>query len=56
MKFSSTTLFEIGICLAVLGGICAIMEAIASPKEVEAAEKRETQTIERPKEKEIERV
>ncbi|MFN7210327.1 MAG: hydrogen gas-evolving membrane-bound hydrogenase subunit E, partial [Aggregatilineales bacterium] len=54
LKFSSTTLFEIGICLAVLGGICAIMEAIASPKEVEAAEKRETQTIERPKE--IERV
>lgn len=50
LKFSSTTLFEIGICLAVLGGICAIMEAIASPKEVEAEEKRKTQTIERPKE------
>ncbi|MFQ3534604.1 MAG: hydrogen gas-evolving membrane-bound hydrogenase subunit E [Aggregatilineales bacterium] len=52
LKFTSTTLFEIGICLAVLGGICAIMEAIASPKEVEAEERRKTQTIEIPKEAE----
>jgi NADH:ubiquinone oxidoreductase subunit 5 (subunit L)/multisubunit Na+/H+ antiporter MnhA subunit/multisubunit Na+/H+ antiporter MnhB subunit len=45
LKFSSTTLFEIGICVSVLGGICAIMEAIASPKEVEAEEKRRTQQM-----------
>ncbi|RMF52181.1 MAG: DUF4040 domain-containing protein [Chloroflexota bacterium] len=50
LKFSSSTVFEIGICLAVLGGICAIMEATASPREAEAEEKRETQPIERPKE------
>jgi multisubunit Na+/H+ antiporter MnhB subunit len=43
LKFSSTTLFEIGICLSILGGICAIMEAVASPREVEAEEKQATQ-------------
>lgn len=53
LKFSSTTIFEIGICVAVLGGICAIMEAIASPKEVEAEEKRRTQQV--PALKEVER-
>lgn len=56
LKFSSTTLFEIGICLTVLGGICAIMEAIASPKEVEAEEKRKTQTVEIPKVEEVEKL
>jgi NADH:ubiquinone oxidoreductase subunit 5 (subunit L)/multisubunit Na+/H+ antiporter MnhA subunit/multisubunit Na+/H+ antiporter MnhB subunit len=52
LKFSSTTLFEIGICVSVLGGICAIMEAIASPKEVEIEEKRRTQQMEALKERE----
>lgn len=35
LKLSSTTLFEIGIFITVMGGISAIMEAIAHPKEVE---------------------
>ncbi len=35
LKLASTTFFEVGIFLAVLGGISAMMEAIAHPKEVE---------------------
>lgn len=36
LKLSSTTLFEIGIFICVMGGISAVMEAIAHPKEVES--------------------
>lgn len=35
IKIASSLVFEIGIFLAVLGGISAIMEAISHPKEVE---------------------
>jgi len=35
IKLSSSLLFEIGICVTVLGGVSAIMEAISHPKEVE---------------------
>jgi multicomponent K+:H+ antiporter subunit A len=35
IKLASPVVFEIGICLAVFGGISAIMEAISHPKEVE---------------------
>ena len=35
IKLASTTLYEIGICLAVLGGVSAIMESITHPEEVE---------------------
>lgn len=35
IKLASTTIFEIGICLSVFGGISTIMEAISHPKECE---------------------
>ncbi|MBZ0282800.1 MAG: DUF4040 domain-containing protein [Anaerolineae bacterium] len=35
LKFSSTVVFEVAICLTVLGGVSAVMEAISHPKEVE---------------------
>jgi NADH:ubiquinone oxidoreductase subunit 5 (subunit L)/multisubunit Na+/H+ antiporter MnhA subunit len=35
IKLASTLVFEVGICLAVFGGVSAIMEAISHPKEVE---------------------
>jgi multicomponent K+:H+ antiporter subunit A len=35
IKFASSLLFEIGICLTVFGGISIIMEAISHPKECE---------------------
>lgn len=35
IKFASTVIFEIAICLTVFGGISTIMEAISHPKEIE---------------------
>jgi multisubunit Na+/H+ antiporter MnhB subunit len=35
IKIASTMMFEIGICLAVFGGVSTIMEAISHPKECE---------------------
>jgi NADH:ubiquinone oxidoreductase subunit 5 (subunit L)/multisubunit Na+/H+ antiporter MnhA subunit/multisubunit Na+/H+ antiporter MnhB subunit len=35
IKLASTTLYEIGICLAVFGSVSAIMESITHPEEVE---------------------
>ncbi len=35
IKIASTTIFELGICLAVFGGVSMIMEAISHPRESE---------------------
>jgi multisubunit Na+/H+ antiporter MnhB subunit len=35
IKLASSLVFEVGICLAVFGGISAILEAISHPREVE---------------------
>jgi NADH:ubiquinone oxidoreductase subunit 5 (subunit L)/multisubunit Na+/H+ antiporter MnhA subunit len=36
IKLASTVIFEIGICLTVLGGVSTIVQAISHPKEVES--------------------
>lgn len=36
IKLASTVVFEIGICLTVLGGVSTIVQAISHPKEVES--------------------
>jgi hypothetical protein len=35
IKLASTLIFEIAICLTVLGGVSTIMEAISHPRETE---------------------